>query len=81
MKINAWNDNDVPEEMTLRLVRDEMDFDDGRMDLTLVDSDGDPLDNACILSIMPEGTIVLYEGLDPNLGLQLDDDRRIKITE
>ncbi len=81
MKIEAWNevDNDAPEEITLRLVRDEL-FEDGRMDLTLVDSDGQALSDGCILSILPEGTAMLYTDLDSDLGLQLDDDGRI-ITE
>lgn len=48
--------------------------------LVMVDDDGDTLISGSILSIDPAGTLYLPRGISPYLGLELDDEGRIKIN-
>ena len=74
MKIEVWNEDQKEEEQPLRLrLRGGIDG----VALQVVDENGAWI--AVLLRIDTEGLLHLYEGVDDNLGLQLNKDGKLKM--
>jgi hypothetical protein len=73
MKLAAFDDYEGDRPVLLKLVTH-----DNEVDLTAVDSHGDPHPKGTLLAIRPCG-LYLYPGVSAEIGLPLDNEQRLKL--
>jgi len=78
MKLEIYEEKKVEED---KVVRIQLRRDRGRVFLVVVDEKGLPLTNGNILCFRSEGDLHLMPGINPDIGLDLDDEGRIKIED
>jgi len=78
MKFRVYEEKDANEEpvVALRLRV----YSDGSAELWAVGRDGNRLRDGSLIALPLDGTVKRFEGVDPNLGFQLDHKRRIKLA-